>query len=52
VCDMGVNTTVATAGLDFSIIAGSRRQMDYMKDRRPELYGELVAPVAPLTEEK
>ena len=53
VCDLGVNTTVATAGLDFSIIAGSRRQMDYMNDRRPELYGELVAPVVkPAAKEK
>ena len=43
--DLGVNPGVVTTGLDLSIIAGSRRQMDYMNDRRPELYGEIVTPV-------
>ena len=52
VCDLGANPTVVTAGLDFTVIAGSRRQMDYMNDRRPELYGELVAAVVPPAAEK
>jgi predicted amidohydrolase len=45
--DLGANPTVATTGLDFTVIAGSRRELDYIRDRRPELYTELIAPVVP-----
>ena len=45
VCDLGANPTVASFALDFSVVDGSRRQMDYLQDRRPGLYGDLLAPV-------
>jgi (R)-amidase len=40
--EMGAAQGVASCTLHMSLIGGSKREMDYFHDRRPELYGSLA----------